>query len=795
MFKHIIAVFAIILFINFGFISEQGQAQKIVSTSSTYTYAEMVADIKALQKKYPHLITYKSIGKSEYGRDIYAVSLGSGNSTVFINGSHHAREWITTVLNMDMIEQYASAAASGTNISNYNARKILDETTMWFVPMVNPDGVILQQFGLSAFPDSVHGSLIVMNEGSTNFKRWKANAKGVDLNRQYDAGWPTIANNPGYPKWSHYKGTAPHSAAETKAIVQFIKEIDPEMTSAYHSSGEILYWKYKQPTDRLNRDYVYAKKISEYTGYRLFMPGSNPSGGGLTDWFIEKYKRPGFTPEVGNYAGDTHVSLGEYPEIWNQNRYVGLYIAQEGYKLYLARGGKPKAPPIIEVTVFINGEKQIFDQPAQLIEGRTLVPVRGVFEKLGAVVKWDGSTSTVTVVKNDRHITMKVGSKTAQVNGENIELDIPMKIINGRTMVPLRIIAEGIGAEIKWNGTKNEAAILLDETPPEAPKVNKLSDLDESVSGKAEINSTVTVRLNNEVIGTAVAKNGTFKITIPIFEAGTTLTVSTADESGNESNQIEVTVLETAGYPDTAGHWAIEPIRQLKEEGIIAGYPNGNFGVEDPIRRADAAVILMRSFQLEAGEQTNMTFPDVPEDQYYTPAVSALTKAGWLSGYKDGTFRPDGSLTRAEMASLLVTAFEVELKEPVSFSDVSGKFWAAEAIRILASNEVISGYLDGTFRPNQPITRAEFTALLYRCLTQFPKITDIPNEESQEPTESNEETTNEPPADSVQKLNEEVINEPQTPADSTKQSNEEINKTTIEEIEEMPKESQKETAE
>jgi murein tripeptide amidase MpaA len=785
-FKHLIASFVVILFISFAFICEQGKAEKIVSTSSTYTYAEMVADIKALQKNYPHLITYKSIGKSEYGRDIYAVSLGSGNSTVFINGSHHAREWITTILNMDMIEQYANAAAKGINIGNYDARKILDETTIWFVPMVNPDGVILQQFGLSSFPDSVHGSLIVMNEGSTNFKRWKANAKGVDLNRQYDAGWPTIANNPGYPKWSHYKGTAPHSAAETKAIVQFIKAIDPEMTNAYHSSGEILYWKYKQPTERLHRDYVYAKKISDYTGYRLVMPGPNPSGGGLTDWFIEKYKRPGFTPELGNYAGNTHVPLSDYPKIWNQNRYVGLYMAQEGYKLYLARGGKPKAPPIIEVTVFINGEKQLFDQPAQLIEGRTLVPVRGVFEKLGAVVKWDDSTSIVTVLKNQQHITLKVGSKTAQVNGENIELDVPMKMINGRTMVPLRIIAEGIGAKIKWNGAKNEAAILLDETPPEAPKVNKLSDLDESISGKAEINSTVTVRQDNKIIGKAASKNGTFKITIPILEAGTILTVSAIDESGNESKQTEVTVLETAGYPDTAGHWAIEPLRHLKEKGIIAGYPNGDFGVDDPIRRADTAVILMRAYQLEAGKQSNMNYPDVAEDKYYAPAVSALTKTGWLSGYKDGTFRPDASLTRAEMASILVTIFKVELKESVSFSDVPPNYWAAEAVHILASNEVISGYLDGTFRPNQPITRAEFAALLYRCLTQFSKVTDQPTEDSQQATK---ETNSETQVDSAEELNGETSNETETQANTVEQVNEEPNKVTVEETQEIQKES------
>src|SRR5690606_4848826 len=138
----------------------------------------------------------KIVGKSEYGRDIYAVSLGKGEATSFINGSHHAREWLTTNLNMNMIDEYASAYRKNNSIDGFNVRRILNDTTIWFIPMVNPDGVILQQEGLQAYPKSMHNSLIAMNKGSRNFTRWKANIKGIDLNRQYDAGWSTIRNSP-----------------------------------------------------------------------------------------------------------------------------------------------------------------------------------------------------------------------------------------------------------------------------------------------------------------------------------------------------------------------------------------------------------------------------------------------------------------------------------------------------------------------------------------------------------------------------------------------------------------------
>src|SRR5699024_10211609 len=98
-------------------------------------------------------------------------SLGNGKATTFINGSLHAREWISTNLNMYMLENYAKAYTTNRNIQGYNARKILNDTTIWFMPMVNPDGVTLQQRGLGAFPKKDHASIIRMNGGSNNFKR------------------------------------------------------------------------------------------------------------------------------------------------------------------------------------------------------------------------------------------------------------------------------------------------------------------------------------------------------------------------------------------------------------------------------------------------------------------------------------------------------------------------------------------------------------------------------------------------------------------------------------------------
>ncbi|MRX73682.1 peptidase M14 [Bacillus lacus] len=323
-----------------GLFGGERAAANTVNPNQTYSYETMVSDIQKLAAAYPGLVTYKVIGKSEYGRDIYAVSVGKGPSTVFINGSHHAREWLTTNLNMYMIDQYAKAYQSGTSINGLAARPILDNTTMWFVPMVNPDGVTLQQYGLGRFPSKDHSALINMNGGSTNFKRWKANGKGVDLNRQYNAGWSTIVSNPGRPYYQNFKGYSPHSSAETKAIVNFVGSTQPEMAVSYHSSGQILFWNYKQSGSIYDRDHRYAKEIGRMTGYRLIYPGPNPSGGGLTDWFISAYKRPAFTPEISPYVGETNPPVSNFGAAWNQNKAVGLYVAREGHALYMSRVGQ-----------------------------------------------------------------------------------------------------------------------------------------------------------------------------------------------------------------------------------------------------------------------------------------------------------------------------------------------------------------------------------------------------------------------------------------------------------------------
>lgn len=307
-------------------------ATSYVNPNQTYTYMMMTKDIKTLASKYPGLVTYKSLGKTPYGREIWAVRLGKGDATVFINGSHHGREWITTNLVMEMIDRYSHAYKTKKMMHGYNVEKVLNETSIWFIPMVNPDGVTLQQKGLSAFPKKDHSKLIKMNNGSKNFKRWKANAQGIDLNRQYPSGWGI--RDVKKPWYKNYAGKTPLTATEAKIVANFTYWVDPEITISYHSSGRILYWHYKTKPEHYARDHKIATDIGAMTKYRLVTPSKYATGGGHTDWFITQFGRPGLTPELSYYVYETNPPISVFKEEWKRNSKVGLYTAVEGKKLW-----------------------------------------------------------------------------------------------------------------------------------------------------------------------------------------------------------------------------------------------------------------------------------------------------------------------------------------------------------------------------------------------------------------------------------------------------------------------------
>lgn len=145
-----------------------------------------------------------------------------------------------------------------------------------------------------------------------------------------------------------------------------------------------------------------------------------------------------------------------------------------------------------------------------------------------------------------------------------------------------------------------------------------------------------------------------------------------------------------------------------------SGYPDGTIRPEQEITREEAAQLLFKVMGVENSEQKD-SFTDVSSARWSYPAVSALSQHGVIFGYGDGTFRPEQEITRAEFVSMVSRWKPGVGSETVSFPDAAGH-WAQNAIENAASNGWIAGYEDGTFKPEQPITRAEAFAVLNRAL-------------------------------------------------------------------------------
>ena len=116
-------------------------------------------------------------------------------------------------------------------------------------------------------------------------------------------------------------------------------------------------------------------------------------------------------------------------------------------------------PDKSEIKVTLNGKKLSFDQPPVIENGRTLVPLRAIFEALGAEIAWDSETQTIRAIRYGTYVELQIGSNEMKVNSEIKVLDVPAKTINDRTMVPARAIAEAFGCSVSWDADNNAVII------------------------------------------------------------------------------------------------------------------------------------------------------------------------------------------------------------------------------------------------------------------------------------------------------------------------------------------------
>ena len=234
--------------------------------------------------------------------------------------------------------------------------------------------------------------------------------------------------------------------------------------------------------------------------------------------------------------------------------------------------------------------------------------------------------------------------------------------------------------------------------------------------------------------GTKDGVNGTFSF------SGWSLTEGGAQITGERELTGDVTLYGVWTFTkksNSGGHRPSNPPVTIPDDvptglngkdhyAYVVGYPDGMVYPQKNITRAEVATIFFRLLKDETRE-ANMTksngYNDMKDGAWYTCAVSTLSKMGIIKGYEDGSFKPDASISRAEFAAIAARFDPDGDKTPATFSDVSSH-WAKDEISIAANHGWIKGYEDGSFKPDQKITRAETMTLVNRVLKRLPETKD-----------------------------------------------------------------------
>ena len=298
----------------------------IVNTTVPITSQSCENMILQLTRTYPFCRS-ELLTRTAFQRPVRTLVIGNGPRKVIYSAAHHANEWLTSLVLLKFAEELAEAIQSGGTLFDRDAKTIQETATIYMVPMVDPDGVDLvvgeitegniqydlarrlaQDYPTISFPDG-----------------WKANLLGVDLNLNYPAGWlqaREIKFSQGFttPGPRDYVGRAPLNQFETKALAGYTEFIDPELVLAYHSQGKEIYWSFQDYEVPGAREL--GEEFARVSGYTLTEPAFNSSFAGYKDWFIQNFRKPGYTIEVGR--GVNPLPLEQFDEIYRDN--LGILV-------------------------------------------------------------------------------------------------------------------------------------------------------------------------------------------------------------------------------------------------------------------------------------------------------------------------------------------------------------------------------------------------------------------------------------------------------------------------------------
>lgn len=254
------------------------------------------------------------IGITACRRNITAYSIGNGDG-LLICGAFHGMERITSVMALRFLQEVCEKMEGDSKFSDF-----VYEKGLTIVPMVNPDGVEISLYGEKTAGNRAEFVSECLIKAGMPHTKWQANARGVDINHNFDAGYESVKENERKmgitsPAHTRYGGEFPESENETKALCDLCRRNNFCTAVALHTQGREIYYDFSQHTPK--ESFVLANKLSSLSGYSVAYPQGIAVGGGFKDWFIEKFFRPAFTFEIGKGVNplSPEVFDDEYPRV------------------------------------------------------------------------------------------------------------------------------------------------------------------------------------------------------------------------------------------------------------------------------------------------------------------------------------------------------------------------------------------------------------------------------------------------------------------------------------------------
>ncbi|WP_342528321.1 S8 family serine peptidase [Chryseomicrobium sp. FSL W7-1435] len=328
-------------------------------------------------------------------------------------------------------------------------------------------------------------------------------------------------------------------------------------------------------------------------------------------------------------------------------------------------------------------------------------------------------TNTSTFIQGEWNRAQLGGILLVKNGTKEIARSTPIRE-KGYFSIPIPVQQSGAELTVVYRGVDGKQSLpvavrVLHKEQPAVHLHTLLTNYSTRVTGAALPNAGITIKQNStELVAGYADAEGRFEFSIPQQAIGTRLSfeISVGDET---YEAIDYRIIN-GNYPDLKeDHWALTSIMYLRDGMVIGGYPDGTFQPTRQTTRAEAARMLASAMNLEVVDEAS-GYGDVPSTHWANDYIAAVTKAGYFTGKPGNKFDPNGQLTRAEMARIISGAFQFEATEATHFADVPAGHWANLAIAAIFEQGITTGYPNGTYRPSNPITRAEFSLMLEKSL-------------------------------------------------------------------------------